>query len=75
MMKLEQIFLIPEGLPGRPTVRNAAFSQSLFDKYSSSGFPGFTDLLYDFDSLNQTEQGIQNKTNKTLYFRPHNNDR
>ncbi|KAL7645737.1 UNVERIFIED_CONTAM: hypothetical protein RMT77_002614 [Armadillidium vulgare] len=61
MMKLEQIFLIPEGLPGRPTVRNAAFSQSLFDKYSSSGFPGFTDLLYDFDSLNQTEQESRTK--------------
>ncbi|KAB7496032.1 hypothetical protein Anas_04285 [Armadillidium nasatum] len=64
MMKLEQIFVIPEGLPGRPSVRNAAFASSQFDDYASSGFPALSDLLYDFDSLNQTEQQSRTKTIK-----------
>ncbi|RXG56243.1 N-acetylated-alpha-linked acidic dipeptidase 2 [Armadillidium vulgare] len=64
MMKLEQIFVIPEGLPGRPSIRNAAFASSQFDDYASSGFPALSDLLYDFDSLNQTEQQSRTKTIK-----------
>ncbi|RXG64917.1 hypothetical protein Avbf_08577 [Armadillidium vulgare] len=61
MMKLEQIFIHPEGLPGRPLVRNTAFGSSTFDTYSSSGFPALSDLLYDFDKLNQTEQQTRTK--------------
>ncbi|KAB7496033.1 putative zinc metalloprotease TRE2 [Armadillidium nasatum] len=61
MMKLEQIFILPQGLPGRPSVRNTAFASSNFDEYSSSGFPALSDLLYDFDKLNQTEQQSRTK--------------
>ncbi|KAK7069649.1 hypothetical protein SK128_003416 [Halocaridina rubra] len=51
IMKLEQNFIIPTGLPGRPLIRHAVFAASKFDSYAASGFPGISDLLYDIDDL------------------------
>nr|XP_053650513.1 N-acetylated-alpha-linked acidic dipeptidase 2-like isoform X1 [Cherax quadricarinatus]XP_053650514.1 N-acetylated-alpha-linked acidic dipeptidase 2-like isoform X1 [Cherax quadricarinatus] len=51
MMKIEQVFILPIGLPGRPNVRHAVFAPSQFDYYSTSCFPGITDLLYGMEDL------------------------
>nr|XP_045619566.1 N-acetylated-alpha-linked acidic dipeptidase 2-like [Procambarus clarkii] len=56
MMKLEQVFILPAGLPGRPQIRHAVFAESQFDKYAASGFPGITDLLYNMEKLTDTER-------------------
>lgn len=61
IMKLEQAFILPKGLPGRPDVRHAVFASGQFDSYSSSGFPGISDLLYNMDKLNSTETKIREK--------------
>ena len=31
--------------------RQAIFAPSLFDNYASSGFPGITDLLFDYEEV------------------------
>nr|XP_053627349.1 N-acetylated-alpha-linked acidic dipeptidase 2-like isoform X2 [Cherax quadricarinatus] len=56
MMKLEQVFILPAGLPGRPTVRHAVFASSQFDNYAPSGFPGISDLLYRIEELDAAER-------------------
>ncbi|XP_066957669.1 N-acetylated-alpha-linked acidic dipeptidase 2-like [Macrobrachium rosenbergii] len=64
MMKLEQVFVLPKGLPGRPETRHAIFAPSKFDDYAASGFPGITDLLYQYEGLdagNQQKKGEEIK--------------
>ncbi|XP_037804031.1 N-acetylated-alpha-linked acidic dipeptidase 2-like [Penaeus monodon] len=61
IMKLEQIFIMPAGLPGRPTVRHAIFAPSQFDNYATAGFPGISDLLYGYDSLGTEEMTARQK--------------
>ncbi|CAL4110864.1 unnamed protein product, partial [Meganyctiphanes norvegica] len=39
MMRLEQVFILPEGLRGRPDVRHAVFSPSQFNTYAAAAFP------------------------------------
>ncbi|XP_068220182.1 N-acetylated-alpha-linked acidic dipeptidase 2-like [Palaemon carinicauda] len=51
MMKLEQVFVLSAGLPGRPETRHALFAPSQFDSYEASGFPGISDLLYEHKNL------------------------
>ncbi|XP_068244911.1 LOW QUALITY PROTEIN: N-acetylated-alpha-linked acidic dipeptidase 2-like [Palaemon carinicauda] len=51
MMKLEQVFVLPAGLPGRSETRHAIFAPSQFDGYDASGFPGISDLLYEYNLL------------------------
>ncbi|CAL4079772.1 unnamed protein product [Meganyctiphanes norvegica] len=51
MMQLEQIFIMPSGLPGRPMTRHAVFAPSQFDTYAAAAFPGISDLLYLIDEL------------------------
>ncbi|XP_063615859.1 putative N-acetylated-alpha-linked acidic dipeptidase [Penaeus indicus] len=60
-MKLEQIFIMPAGLPGRPTVRHAIFAPSQFDNYATAGFPGISDLLYGYDGLSPEEKTARQK--------------
>lgn len=55
IMKLEQVFILPSGLPGRPETRHAVFAPSQFDSYAASGFPGISDLLYKIDDLEPEE--------------------
>ncbi|XP_066957621.1 N-acetylated-alpha-linked acidic dipeptidase 2-like [Macrobrachium rosenbergii] len=55
MMKLEQVFIMPRGLPGRPTIRHAIFAPSQFDSYAAAGFPGISDLLYKIGDLQEEE--------------------
>lgn len=56
MAKLDQSFLLPNGLPGRPGFKHAIISPSMFDSYGSSIFPGISDLLHDYENLNSTQQ-------------------
>lgn len=51
MMQLERVFYMPQGLPGRPDVRNAIFAPAKFNSYGGSAFPGISDLLHEIDSL------------------------
>lgn len=51
MMQLERVFYMPQGLPGRPEVRNAIFAPAKFNSYGGSAFPGISDLLHEIDSL------------------------
>lgn len=51
MMKLDRLFLLSDGLPGRPELRHAIISPSMFNSYGSSVFPGITDLLHGIDLL------------------------
>lgn len=55
IMKVEQVFVMPAGLPGRPSVRHAVFAPSQFDNYATAGFPGISDLLYGYDGLGPEE--------------------
>ncbi|XP_064110868.1 N-acetylated-alpha-linked acidic dipeptidase 2-like [Macrobrachium nipponense] len=61
MMKLEQVFIMPTGLPGRPTIRHAIFAPSQFDNYAAAGFPGISDLLYRIDDLQGEELSKRHK--------------
>ncbi|XP_064110869.1 N-acetylated-alpha-linked acidic dipeptidase 2-like [Macrobrachium nipponense] len=61
LMKMEQVFIIPTGLPGRPTVRHAIFAPSQFDSYAAAGFPGISDLLYRIDDLQGEELSKRHK--------------
>ncbi|CAL4093385.1 unnamed protein product, partial [Meganyctiphanes norvegica] len=61
MMNLEQAFVLPEGLPGRPGTRHAVFAPSQFDSYAAAGFPGISDLLYKIDDLSQEEKISRHK--------------
>ena len=51
MMQLERIFNMPQGLPGRPGIRNAIFAPAKFNSYAGSAFPGISDLLHEIDDL------------------------
>lgn len=55
LMKLEQVFILPGGLPGRPLIRHAIFAPSQFDHYAAAAFPGISDLLYRIDTLQGDE--------------------
>ncbi|XP_068233821.1 N-acetylated-alpha-linked acidic dipeptidase 2-like [Palaemon carinicauda] len=55
IMKLERVFILPTGLPGRPVIRHAIFAPSQFNHYGAAGFPGIADLLYKIDSLQGDE--------------------
>ncbi|CAL4199181.1 unnamed protein product, partial [Meganyctiphanes norvegica] len=61
MMHLEQVFILPEGLPGRPYVRHAVFSPSQFNSYAAAAFPGIVDLLYGLDELSGDNLVIRHK--------------
>ena len=61
LIKIHQVFVIPEGLPGRPTVRNVLSAPSQFDNYASSGFPGLSDLLHKIDKLSTKERTEREK--------------
>ncbi|KAG7166768.1 putative N-acetylated-alpha-linked acidic dipeptidase [Homarus americanus] len=61
MMKLEQVFILPAGLPGRPQTRHAVFAPSQFDSYAASGFPGISDLLHNLDTLDAEERQQREK--------------
>ncbi|KAK7083133.1 Glutamate carboxypeptidase 2, partial [Halocaridina rubra] len=61
LMKVEQAFILPAGLPGRPDTRHAIFSPSQFDSYAASGFPGISDLLYKIDDLDYEENAQREK--------------
>ena len=39
-MKLDRVFLLPQGLPDRPLYRHAIISPSKYDSYSAGSFPG-----------------------------------
>ncbi|XP_063877913.1 glutamate carboxypeptidase 2-like [Scylla paramamosain] len=56
VMKIEQLFLLPAGLPGRPDSRHAVFAPSQFNNYAAAGFPGLLDLLYKIDTLQGQER-------------------
>ncbi|MPC70070.1 Glutamate carboxypeptidase 2 [Portunus trituberculatus] len=56
LMKIEQLFLLPAGLPGRPDTRHTVFAPSQFNNYASAGFPGLVDLLYKIDTLQGKER-------------------
>jgi hypothetical protein len=47
MMLLERVFLLPQGLPGRPGTKHAIFAPAKHNTYGSSAFPGLADLLTD----------------------------
>ena len=51
MMQLERIFNMPQGLPGRPGIRNAIFAPAKFNNYAGASFPGISDLLHEIDDL------------------------
>ena len=52
LLRLERVFLLPEGLPaGRTKYRHAIFSPSKFNSYGGAAFPGIDDLLYGIDRL------------------------
>ena len=51
MMQLERVFNMPNGIPGRPGVRNAIFAPGKFNAYAGGAFPGIADLLHEIDDL------------------------
>jgi len=56
MMLLEKIFLLPSGLPGRPSYKHALFSPAKFNLYAGAVFPGVEDLMHDFDDIDTSEK-------------------
>lgn len=56
MMNLDKVFLLKEGLPGRPIYSHAIISPAKYDSYGSGIFPGIGDYLYDFDLQDEEEQ-------------------
>ncbi|XP_064110496.1 N-acetylated-alpha-linked acidic dipeptidase 2-like isoform X4 [Macrobrachium nipponense] len=61
MMKLEQTFILPPGLPGRPLERHAIFAPSLYDAYGTSAFPGISDLLFRINTSKDKVKKEQRK--------------
>jgi N-acetylated-alpha-linked acidic dipeptidase len=59
IMLLERIFILPQGVPGRPRTRNAIFAPSKYNAYGASAFPGLIDLLFDADKLKPDELQIR----------------
>ena len=70
-MNLERTFLLPQGLPGRPGIRNALFSPAKFNAYGEifleyvlfhilctggAAFPGISDLLFGWEKLEKEER-------------------
>lgn len=55
LMLFERIFLLPQGLPGRPSTKHAIFAPAKTNAYGSNAFPGLTDLLADFGDLTGDE--------------------
>jgi len=56
IMLLERTFLLPEGLPGRASIRHALFSPSKFNSYGGAAFPGISDLLHEVDKLDTDQR-------------------
>jgi len=56
MMKFERVWLLPQGLPGRPAIRHAIFSPAKFNSYGGAAFPGISDLLHEVDKLSEEER-------------------
>ncbi|RUS84604.1 hypothetical protein EGW08_007631 [Elysia chlorotica] len=50
ILLLEKAFLIPEGLPTRPSKKHILFAENSNDAYAESTFPGLIDLLFKIDS-------------------------
>jgi len=55
-MKFERVWLLPQGLPGRPSIRHAIFSPAKFNSYGGAAFPGISDLLHEVDKLSEEEK-------------------
>lgn len=51
MMKIDRTFILPQGLPMRPSYCHAIISPSLHNSYGGGSFPGISDLLYGIDDL------------------------
>ena len=64
LMKFEQVFIMPNGLPNRPSARHAIFASGLFDTYGSSAFPGLTDALHEYEDLTGEEKIKRDKVIK-----------
>ena len=62
MMQLERIFLLAQGLPGRPYLKHAVFAPSYGNVYDSSAFPGLLYLLDGFNELEGSE--LEERTEK-----------
>ena len=56
MMQLERVFNMPQGIPGRPSIRNAIFAPGKFNSYGGAAFPGIGDLLHEIDDLKAEER-------------------
>merc|ERR1712130_137879 len=56
LMLFERIFVLPNGLPGRPNFRHALFSPTKFNFYAGAVLPGLTDLMHDFEKLVDEER-------------------
>merc|ERR1719369_1783444 len=59
IMNLERTFLLPQGLPGRPDIRNALFSPAKFNAYGGAAFPGISDLLFGWEKLDNESRVIR----------------
>ena len=55
LMMLERVFIMPRGLPGRPTVNHAIFAPAKFNAYGAAAFPGISDLLHEIEKLRGEE--------------------
>ncbi|KAK2165001.1 hypothetical protein LSH36_56g02011 [Paralvinella palmiformis] len=49
MIQIDRMFIDPNGLPGRPFMRNVIFAPSKHNSYTGSTFPGLIDSLYELD--------------------------
>ena len=59
LMQFERLFLLPEGIPGRPGVRHAIFAPAKFNNYGAAAFPGISDLLHGIDELNDEDSSMR----------------
>ena len=45
LIKLDRMFILPEGLPGRPLYRHILYAPAKSNAYGSSSFPGIVDCV------------------------------
>ena len=69
IMKFERVWILPKGLPGREAIRHAVFSPAKFNAYGGAAFPGISDLLHEFDKLEEEE-----RAERLLELRKHLSD-
>lgn len=55
LMKLERVWLLPNGVPGRPFIRHSIFSPAKFNSYGGASFSGIGDLLHEIEDLEEEE--------------------